>query len=199
MLTPSTSTMVGTPTTSTMRVIPSGSSINDEINRKSVETVTRSRSPMISSKKLAAKRPKNLQIQGLDAHSDDTDRDDTASYFDHSPAPSQFLGNRQRPLSFYDMKEQQKQARPGGPTQSQRNSWRGSGEMPYNYADIIGDNRLGYAPPKLGRRTRTQPREAASPPVTSDIYLGLPWTMWMNSEVKNMFVASVGEWVGTTM
>ncbi|KAH6653012.1 aquaporin-like protein [Truncatella angustata] len=27
----------------------------------------------------------------------------------------------------------------------------------------------------------------------------LPWTMWMHSEAKNMFVAALGEWVGTTM
>ncbi|KAF2085440.1 aquaporin-like protein [Saccharata proteae CBS 121410] len=27
----------------------------------------------------------------------------------------------------------------------------------------------------------------------------LPWTMWMNSEFKNHFVATIGEWVGTTM
>ncbi|KAF2139037.1 uncharacterized protein K452DRAFT_233277 [Aplosporella prunicola CBS 121167] len=27
----------------------------------------------------------------------------------------------------------------------------------------------------------------------------LPWTMWMNSEIKNHFVATIGEWAGTTM
>jgi hypothetical protein len=198
MLTPSTITMVGTPTIPTPRITPSGSLLNEEVNRQSVDTIRRSRSPMVS-KRTVPKRPKNLQIQGIDANSDEADRDDAVSYFDHSPAPSQFFGNRQRPLSFYDMKEQQKQTRPGGPMSPQRNSWRGSGEMPYNYADIIGDNRLGYAPPKLGRRTRTQPCQTAPAAPPSDIYLGLPWTMWMNSEVKNMFVASVGEWVGTTL
>jgi hypothetical protein len=150
-------------------------------------------------KKIASKRPANLQTHNHDANSDEVDRDDAVSYFDHSPGPPQFLANRQRPLSFYDMKEQQKQARPGGPMSSQRNSWRGSGEMPYNYADIIGANRLGYAPPKLGCQTRRHAGDGATPPAAADIYLGLPWTMWMNSEVKNMFVASVGEWVGTTM
>ncbi|KAI1344049.1 aquaporin-like protein [Xylariaceae sp. FL0016] len=31
------------------------------------------------------------------------------------------------------------------------------------------------------------------------IPLRLPWSMWMNSSAKNLFVAAVGEWVGTTM
>lgn len=149
-------------------------------------------------KKIGGKRPNSLQIHGGDNNSDEADRDGGGSYFE-SPAPNQFLGNRQRPLSFYDMKEQQKQVRPGGGTLfPQRNSWR-SGDMPYNYADHIGDNRYGYAPPRLGR-TRTLPMDGSAPiPAPTDIYLGLPWTMWMNSEFKNNFVAAIGEWVGTTL
>jgi hypothetical protein len=193
MLTPSTSTMVATPAPSTRRVTPSGSSLNDDTTRKSLDTIKTAKSPRLG-KKFASKQPSNLQIP--DNNSDEADRE-SISYFDHSPAPSQLLGNRKRPLSFYDMKEQQKQGRPG-PMPSQRNSWRGSGEMPYNYADIIGANRGGYAPPKMGR-TRTGRGAPPLGPAPTDIYLGLPWTMWMNSEVKNMFVASLGEWVGTTM
>jgi aquaporin related protein len=193
--------MVGTPIISSPRIVPSGSTLstlNDEAHRKSFDTVRTSKSPMVG-RKVSSKRPSNLQIHSYDANSEEADRDDNVSYFDHSPGPSQFLANRQRPLSFYDMKEQQKQARPGGAMASQRNSWRGSGEMPYNYADIIGANRSGYAPPKLGRETHRQAGDSAPPPAATELYLGLPWTMWMNSEVKNMFVASVGEWVGTTM
>lgn len=198
MLTPSSSTVVKIPAPSTRRITPSGSSIDDDANRRSLDTIKTSKSPMLGNKNVA-KRPNSLQIHGFDNNSDGADRDDGVSYFDHSPAPSQFVGSRQRPLSFYDMKEQQKQARPGGPGLPQRNSWRGSGEMPYNYADIIGSNQYGYAPPKLGCRRQPQASDGLPPPPPTDIYLGLPWTMWMNSEVKNMFVASVGEWVGTTL
>lgn len=70
--------------------------------------------------------------------------------------------------------------------------------MPYSYADVIGDNRNNYAPPRLGRR-QAEVTPAGLAPGATDIYLGLPWTMWMNSEVENMFVASIGEWVGTTL
>lgn len=37
-----------------------------------------------------------------------------------------------------------------------------------------------------------------SPPSTTEV-MRLPWTMWMNSNAKNHFVAFVGEFVGTTM
>ncbi|KAF3002393.1 hypothetical protein E8E13_002251 [Curvularia kusanoi] len=36
------------------------------------------------------------------------------------------------------------------------------------------------------------------PPSTTEV-MRLPWTMWMNSNAKNHFVAFVGEFVGTTM
>ncbi|KAF2677774.1 aquaporin-like protein [Lentithecium fluviatile CBS 122367] len=37
-----------------------------------------------------------------------------------------------------------------------------------------------------------------SPPSTEEV-MRLPWTMWMNSNAKNHFVAFIGEFVGTTM
>lgn len=195
--TPSTATMVGTPPVSTRRVTPSASSTTDDTVRKSLDLVRTSKSPMLG-KKPVSKGANNLQIHHHDNNSDEADRDGTGSYFEHSPAKSQFLGHRGRPMSFYDMKEQQRQARPGPAPLGIRNSWRNSGEMPYNYADIIGDNRFGYAPPRLGRRPTQQGLDGPTP-APADIYLGLPWTMWMNSEVKNMFVASIGEWAGTTL
>lgn len=194
---PSTSTMVGTPPASTRRITPSTSSINEETVRKSLDTVATAKSPRLS-KKPVPKRTNSVQVHNYDNQSDETDRDGATSYFDNSPAPSQFLGSRGRPLSFYDMKEQQKQTRPKPAPLNLRNSWRASGEMPYNYADIIGDNRSSYAPPRLGQMP-PRSSQRGPPPAATDIYLGLPWTMWMNSEVKNMFVASVGEWVGTTL
>jgi hypothetical protein len=193
----STTPMINTPPGSTRRVTPSASSITEETVRKSLDTVKTSRSPYLG-KKPVPKRTNSLQIHNMDNHSDEADKDTNASYFDHSPAPSQFVAQRGRPLSFYDMKEHQKQNRPRALPLNLRNSWRRSAEMPYSYADIIGDNRHGYAPPQLGRR-QTQLAPGGPTPDATNIYLGLPWTMWMNSEVKNMFVASVGEWVGTTL
>jgi aquaporin related protein len=66
--------------------------------------------------------------------------------------------------------------------------------MPYNYADIIGDNRFSYTAPAMGHKQENKAKEKDdfSP-------ARLPWTMWMNSEAKNLFVAALGEWVGTTM
>lgn len=196
--TPSTTPMIHTPPASTRRVTPSASSLTDDTIRRSLDTVKTSKSPYLG-KKPVPKRTNSLQAQNMDNHSDETDKDPNTntSYFDHSPAPSQFLGSRGRPLSFYDMKAQQKHGRPAPQPVNLRHSWR-SGEMPYNYADIIGDNRYGYAPPRLGRR-QTQFAPGGPAPDSTNIYLGLPWTMWMNSEVKNMFVASIGEWVGTTL
>ncbi|KAI0025124.1 aquaporin-like protein [Xylariomycetidae sp. FL0641] len=138
------------------------------------------------------------------------------------PAPGQFLQNRGRPLSFYDMKEQQQQNRQRAGSSlgvrpqlmNNRISWR-SGDMPYNYADMIGGNRYNYAPPRMGSRDelsgigsgsnggrgrgRGPTRTYANDNTGGEIALRLPWTMWMNSNAKNLFVAAVGEWVGTTM
>jgi aquaporin related protein len=46
-----------------------------------------------------------------------------------------------------------------------------------------------------GGNGRMPPR---GPPSTTEV-MRLPWTMWMNSNAKNHFVAFVGEFVGTTM
>ena len=46
-----------------------------------------------------------------------------------------------------------------------------------------------------GNGGRMPPR---SPPSTTEV-MRLPWTMWMNSNAKNHFVAFIGEFVGTTM
>lgn len=135
---------------------------------------------------------------------EDSDNDHGGAYFDQNrgepagPSANQFLAARGRPMSFYDMKEQTRQAKLGGALQAQhkRTSWR-SGEMPFNYADIIGDNRNSYVPPNMGahRGGRNQPSN------NHENYFPtrLPWTMWMNSEAKNHFVAALSEWVGTTM
>lgn len=102
----------------------------------------------------------------------------------------------------------------------QRASWR-SGEMPYNYADHIGGNRHDYNPPAMGRpprhsaysghRSRHNRHSAGTWTMNNDMGGGggrdtpdpfsmrLPLTMWMHSEAKNLFVAALGEWVGTTM
>ncbi|ETS73517.1 hypothetical protein PFICI_14463 [Pestalotiopsis fici W106-1] len=130
------------------------------------------------------------------AEDSDNDREHQPAYFDQAAGPSanQFLAARGRPMSFYDMKEQNKQAKLGAiGGNNNRASWR-SGDMPFNYADIIGDNRHSYVPPNMGRHVNRPNREA-------DNFLPtrLPWTMWMNSEAKNHFVAALGEWVGTTM
>lgn len=129
--------------------------------------------------------------------SDGTDRDQGGSYFDPAPAPtpSQFLSVRGRPMSFYDMKEQSRQAKQASGLNGNRNSWR-SGEMPYNYADIIGDNRFSYAPPTMGRQQGKKGEKTSDDNFSP---MRLPWTMWMHSEAKNLFVAALGEWVGTTM
>ncbi|KAK6065505.1 mip family channel protein [Seiridium cupressi] len=128
------------------------------------------------------------------ADDSDGDREPGASYFDPQagPAPNQFLSARPRPMSFYDMKEQSKQAKHPG-LGGNRSSWR-SGEMPYNYNDIIGDNRFSYTAPTMGRQQerKGKDKDEFSP-------MRLPWTMWMHSEAKNLFVAALGEWVGTTM
>lgn len=52
-----------------------------------------------------------------------------------------------------------------------------------------------YAAAAGGSGGRMPPR---GPPSTSEV-MRLPWTMWMNSNAKNHFVAFIGEFVGTTM
>ncbi|ORY14145.1 aquaporin-like protein [Clohesyomyces aquaticus] len=64
----------------------------------------------------------------------------------------------------------------------------------YEYSDEEEPIRLGYGHSGDGGR-RGPPRR---PPSTEEV-MRLPWTMWMNSNAKNHFVAFVGEFVGTTM
>ncbi|KAK8131648.1 hypothetical protein PG984_008086 [Apiospora sp. TS-2023a] len=143
-----------------------------------------------------------------------------------SPMPGQFLTpSRGRTMSFYEMQEQAKEAKKQAKIQAKKNrrqslmiqraSWR-SGEMPYNYADHIGGNRHDYNPPAMGRPPRqsayNQNRHSAGTWTMNNDAIGrdgrdtpdpfsmrLPLTMWMHSEAKNLFVAALGEWVGTTM
>ncbi|KAF2661864.1 aquaporin-like protein [Lophiostoma macrostomum CBS 122681] len=70
----------------------------------------------------------------------------------------------------------------------------------YDYDSPGDDGRYGgpvrYAyPGEGGGGGRGPPRRTPS----TDEVLRLPWTMWMNSNAKNHFVAFVGEFVGTTM
>ncbi|KAK7932551.1 hypothetical protein PG985_003263 [Apiospora marii] len=142
-----------------------------------------------------------------------------------SPLPGQFLTpSRGRTMSFYEMQEQAKEAKKQAKLQAKKNrrsalmiqraSWR-SGEMPYNYADHIGGSRHDdYNPPTMGRpqrRSAYNPNNRHSAGTwtmnnynngreTPDPFsMRLPLTMWMHSEAKNLFVAALGEWVGTTM
>ncbi|KAF2622959.1 aquaporin-like protein, partial [Macroventuria anomochaeta] len=55
--------------------------------------------------------------------------------------------------------------------------------------------RLYAAAAASGNGGRMPPR---GPPSTTEV-MRLPWTMWMNSNAKNHFVAFIGEFVGTTM
>ncbi|KAK8013866.1 aquaporin [Apiospora arundinis] len=154
---------------------------------------------------------------------------DSGSYFEGatlnqqpaSPMPSQFLTPRGRTMSFYEMQEQAKQAKKDAKLQAkkdrrssmmiQRASWR-SGEMPYNYADMIGGDRNNYNPPTMGRPQNIHRHSAGTWTMTGGggggsggrdtpdpFSMRLPLTMWMHSEAKNLFVAALGEWVGTTM
>ena len=154
---------------------------------------------------------------------------DSGSYFEgatlntaqpSSPMPSQFLTPSQgRTMSFYEMQEQAKQAKKEAKMQAkknrrsalmiQRSSWR-SGEMPYNYADHIGGDRNNYNPPTMGRPPPNNRHSAGTWTMTGGggsggrdtpdpFSMRLPLTMWMHSEAKNLFVAALGEWVGTTM
>lgn len=121
-----------------------------------------------------------------------------------SPEPnlSQFISNKGRPLSFYDLKEQAKKtkaesiANSARPSYHGRSSWRSTWdkETAYSYGDMaaMAASRY-YAPPSDGEKPYVRDRESEL------LALRLPWTMWMNSDVKNHFVAALGEWVGTTM
>ncbi|CAJ2511626.1 Uu.00g072510.m01.CDS01 [Anthostomella pinea] len=173
-----------------------------------------SKNPLLNKNRSSAatsSRPATALTRQLseDMADEAADREQPGSYFEGAaiPQPGQFMANRGRPMSFYDMKEQQReksrqqQQQPPRPApQLHRQSWR-SGDMPYNYADMIGDNRYSYAPPRMGSNTpqRGFRGGSASGEPEQPMPVRLPWTMWMNSSAKNLFVAAVGEWVGTTM
>jgi aquaporin related protein len=73
-----------------------------------------------------------------------------------------------------------------------------SGKAYTLYYDSDGDTprrRLFNAAAASGNGGRMPPR---GPPSTTEV-MRLPWTMWMNSNAKNHFVAFIGEFVGTTM
>ncbi|KAB2580253.1 Major intrinsic protein [Lasiodiplodia theobromae] len=131
----------------------------------------------------------------------ETHRDTWRSRRSVSPEPnlSAFVGANGRPLSIYDMKEQAKKAkaesivngvRPSAPPES----WRSTYNTAYNYGDMADYAAARYLNAAAsGDSTRARDRDSEL------LALRLPWTMWMNSDFKNHFVAAVGEWAGTTM
>lgn len=73
----------------------------------------------------------------------------------------------------------------------------GKGYALYNDSDLDTPRKRLYAAAAAsgGNGGRMPPRK---PPSTTEV-MRLPWTMWMNSNAKNHFVAFIGEFVGTTM
>lgn len=72
----------------------------------------------------------------------------------------------------------------------------GKGYALYYDSDLDTPRKLLYAATAAnGNGGRMPPR---GPPSTTEV-MRLPWTMWMNSNAKNHFVAFIGEFVGTTM
>ncbi|KAJ4407736.1 hypothetical protein N0V91_003706 [Didymella pomorum] len=65
----------------------------------------------------------------------------------------------------------------------------------YNDSELDTPRKRLYAAAAANGGGRMPPR---SPPSTTEV-MRLPWTMWMNSNAKNHFVAFIGEFVGTTM
>lgn len=101
------------------------------------------------------------------------------------------LNHNGQPLSFYDMKEREKREKAASmsandsPRSKQgRDSWRDSRWMPLGHKDEGGDS--PPPPPRYKEKDDLLP-------------MRLPWTMWMNTNCKNHFVASLGEFVGTAM
>ncbi|KAJ9645825.1 Aquaporin-1 [Coniosporium tulheliwenetii] len=110
------------------------------------------------------------------------------------PPPAQYLRNRGRPMSFYDIREAREQHGSSGKG-SQRQSWASNNDYPHSYAGMSGADQYQYNPPS--RAQQLQQTRLASDKET--IPLRLPWTLWMNSTAKNHFVAAVGEFVGTLL
>lgn len=111
-----------------------------------------------------------------------------STYVESSPEPnlSSFINQKGRALSFYDMKEQAKRVRAesiansGRPTVQPRNSWRSTADT-YTYGDVAEAGRQ-YGAGDYGQRPPPRDRESEL------LALRLPWTMWMNSDIKNHFV-----------
>lgn len=110
-----------------------------------------------------------------------------------SPEPnlSQFISNKGRPLSFYDLKEQAKKtkaesiANSARPSFNGRSSWRSTWDRDtaFSYGDMAAMAASKYyASPSDGEKPYGRDRESEL------LALRLPWTMWMNSDVKNHFV-----------
>ncbi|KAK3065441.1 hypothetical protein LTS18_009284 [Coniosporium uncinatum] len=103
----------------------------------------------------------------------------------------------ERSMSFYDMKQAQKLPVANGkpfPLQS-RDSYAGSAYAGYYGGDALESQIPRHPTPHMGLPP-THPPPRGEPPSGMS---GLPWTMWMNSTAKNHFVATIGEFVGTTM
>lgn len=72
----------------------------------------------------------------------------------------------------------------------------GKGYRLYNDSDLDTPRKRLYAAAAAGGNGGRMPPHG--PPSTTEV-MRLPWTMWMNSNAKNHFVAFIGEFVGTTM
>ncbi|OJD35153.1 mip family channel protein [Diplodia corticola] len=130
-------------------------------------------------------------------------RDTWRSRGSTSPEPnmSAFVSPNGRPLSIFDLKEQAKKAKAESivngvkPSAPPRDSWRSTyNTAAYNYGDMADYAAARYFnAAAAGDGTRPRDRDSEL------LAIRLPWTMWMNSDFKNHFVAAVGEWAGTTM
>ncbi|KAI9702660.1 MAG: hypothetical protein M1820_006166 [Bogoriella megaspora] len=95
-------------------------------------------------------------------------------------------------ISFYDAKEQQRSTRSHS---AQRPS--SAQHDPFETPATHGVNR-NFTGPYWASPTKG-PIPAKKHWQTEDMTMRLPWTLWMNSTAKNHFVASLGEFVGTTL
>ncbi|KAL1634843.1 hypothetical protein SLS58_010526 [Diplodia intermedia] len=137
-------------------------------------------------------------------HAAEAHRDTWRSRGSTSPEPSlsAFVAPNGRPLSIFDLKEQAKKAKAESivngvrPSPAPKDSWRSTyNTATYNYGDMADYAAARYFNAAAGGDDGNRPRDRDS----ELLALRLPWTMWMNSDFKNHFVAAVGEWAGTTM
>ncbi|EON64528.1 hypothetical protein W97_03761 [Coniosporium apollinis CBS 100218] len=110
------------------------------------------------------------------------------------PPPEQYLCNRGRPISFYDIREAREQRGPNGKS-SQRQSCASNNDYPHTYAGMSGVDQYQHSPPSIAQ----QLRRARLASEKETVPLRLPWTLWMNSTAKNHFVAALGEFIGTIL